>query len=154
MIRDLVVEVRGSFFETSNTNQKEIRRLCEALGQKFDDLAERTAALETEVCDLRRATKDNREAAQQVKLGEEKLQLKLEIVENKLRRNNVRFLKVPEELEGGDLKRLVVRLNKQGMQVEGEEEDLVKDIQMVQRDPFRTPPPIGTNLRMPLRSIS
>ncbi|KAJ1154624.1 hypothetical protein NDU88_007367 [Pleurodeles waltl] len=60
MIRDLAVEVRSSF-ETSNINQKEIRGLCEALGQKFVDLAERTAALEREVCDLRRATEDNRE---------------------------------------------------------------------------------------------
>ncbi|KAJ1213464.1 hypothetical protein NDU88_001101 [Pleurodeles waltl] len=120
MIRDLAVEVSGSF-ETSNTNQKEISGLCKALRQTFADLAERTAALEINVCDLRRATEDNREAIQQVKVGE--VQLKLEKMENKLRRNNLRFLKVPEGLEGGDLKGLVVRLIKQGVQVEDEEED-------------------------------
>ncbi|KAJ1156091.1 hypothetical protein NDU88_008816 [Pleurodeles waltl] len=127
MICDLEGEVRGGF-EASNTNQKEIRGLCETLGQKLDDLAERTAALEFEVSDLRRVTEENREAIHQLKLGEENLQVKLEMMENKLRRNNLRFLKVLEELEEGDLKSLVVRLIKQGTQVEDEEEVLLKDI--------------------------
>ncbi|KAJ1197979.1 hypothetical protein NDU88_001823 [Pleurodeles waltl] len=113
MIRDLAGEVRGGF-ETPNINQKEIRGLCETLGQKLDDLAEWTAALECEVYDLRRATEENREAIHQVKMGEESLQVKFETMENRMRRNNLRLLKVPEELEKGDLKGLVVRLIKQG----------------------------------------
>ncbi|KAJ1084513.1 hypothetical protein NDU88_004660 [Pleurodeles waltl] len=55
MIHDLAVEVRESF-EISNTNQKEIRSLCETLGQKFDDMAERTADLELEFSVLKRDT--------------------------------------------------------------------------------------------------
>ncbi|KAJ1110370.1 hypothetical protein NDU88_007722 [Pleurodeles waltl] len=139
MIRDLAVEVRGSF-EIWNSNQKEIRDLCEVLTQKLDDLAERTADLEVEVRVLRRATEENREAIQDLETGEERVQLKLESMENNLRRNRLRFLKVPEGLEGGDLKRLVIRLIKQGVQVDDTEEDKAKDIQRVHRDPFRKNP--------------
>ncbi|KAJ1082645.1 hypothetical protein NDU88_002810 [Pleurodeles waltl] len=98
MIQDLAGEVRGCF-ETSNTNQKEIRGLCETLGQKLDDLAEQKAALKFEVSDLRRVIEENREAIHQVKLGEESLQVKLETMENRMRRNNLRLLRVPEKLE-------------------------------------------------------
>ncbi|KAJ1175106.1 hypothetical protein NDU88_000397 [Pleurodeles waltl] len=136
MIQDFAGEVRGGF-ETLNTNQKEIRGLCETPGQKLADLAERTAALECGVSDLRRATEENREAIHQVKQGEESLQVKLETMENRMRRNNLRLLKVLEKLEKGDLKGLVVRLIKQGTQIEEEEEVLLKDIQHVHRDPFR-----------------
>ncbi|KAJ1192548.1 hypothetical protein NDU88_001855 [Pleurodeles waltl] len=136
MIQDLAGEVRGGF-ETSNTNQKEIRGLCETLRQKLDDLAEWTPAFECKVPDLRRATEENREAIHRVKQGKESLQVKLEKMENRMRRNNLRLLKVPEELEKGDLKGLVVRLIKQGTQIEEEEEVLLKDIQRVHRDPFR-----------------
>ncbi|KAJ1083265.1 hypothetical protein NDU88_003424 [Pleurodeles waltl] len=139
MIRTLALEVRGRF-EISNSNQKEIRDLSEVLGQKFDDLAERTAALEVEVSDLRSTTKENREAIQDLKTGEERVQLKLESMENNRRRNNLRFLKVPEVLEGGDLKGLVVRYIKQGVQVGDTEEAIASDIQRVHRDPFRKPP--------------
>ncbi|KAJ1190576.1 hypothetical protein NDU88_007314 [Pleurodeles waltl] len=58
-------------------------------------------------------------------------------MENRMRRNNLRLLKVPEELEKGDPKGLVVCLIKQGTQIEEEEEVLLKDIQRVHRDPFR-----------------
>ncbi|KAJ1154356.1 hypothetical protein NDU88_007108 [Pleurodeles waltl] len=136
MIQDLAGEVRGGI-ETSNTNQKEIRGLCETFGQKLDDLAERTAAVEFEVSDLRRVTEENREAIHQVKLGEESLQVKLETMENRMRRNNLRLLRVPEEMEKRDLKSLVVHLIKQGTQIEEEEEVFLKDIQRVHRDPFR-----------------
>ncbi|KAJ1199356.1 hypothetical protein NDU88_003193 [Pleurodeles waltl] len=112
MIRDLAVEVRGSF-ETSNSNKKEIRGLCEALRLKFDDLAERTAALELEVSELKRGMENNAEAIQQMKVGEKKVLLKLKLMENNMRRNYLRFLKVPEGLEGGDLKSLVVCIIKQ-----------------------------------------
>ncbi|KAJ1210751.1 hypothetical protein NDU88_006113 [Pleurodeles waltl] len=128
MIQDLAIEVRSSF-ETSNSNQKEIRGLCEALGHKFDDLAIRTAALETEVSELKKATENNTEGF-----------LKLELMKNNMRRNNLRFPKVPEGLEGGDLKSLVVRLIKPGVQIEDEEENLARDIQRVHRNPFRKPP--------------
>ncbi|KAJ1149804.1 hypothetical protein NDU88_002609 [Pleurodeles waltl] len=125
MIRDLAGEVRGGF-ETSDTNQREIRGLCETLLQKLDDLTERMAALECEVSDLRRVTEENREAIHQVKMGEESQQVKLETMENRMRRNNLRLLKVPEELEKGDLKGLVIRLIKQVTQIEEEEEVLLK----------------------------
>ncbi|KAJ1210745.1 hypothetical protein NDU88_006107 [Pleurodeles waltl] len=52
--------------------QKEIRGLCEALRQKFDDLAIRTAALEAEVSELKKATENNAEAIHQMKAGEDK----------------------------------------------------------------------------------
>ncbi|KAJ1179785.1 hypothetical protein NDU88_005019 [Pleurodeles waltl] len=139
MIRDLAVEVRGTF-EILNSNQKEIRDLCKALGQKIDDLEERMAALEKEVNDLRRAMDENREAIQHLKTGKEKDQLKLELMENILRRNNLRFLKVPEGLEGGDLRGLVIRLIKQGVQVDDTEEDIAKDIQRAHRDPLKKNP--------------
>ncbi|KAJ1116273.1 hypothetical protein NDU88_004489 [Pleurodeles waltl] len=136
MILDLAGEVRGGF-ETSNINQREIRGLCETLGKKMDDLAERTSALEFKVSDLRRVTEESREAIHQVKLGEESLQVKLKTMENRMRRNNLRLLRVLEELVKGDLKALVVRFIKQGTQTEEEEEVLLKDIQRVHRDPFR-----------------
>ncbi|KAJ1187223.1 hypothetical protein NDU88_004002 [Pleurodeles waltl] len=94
------------------------RGLCETLGQKLDDLAERMAALEFEVSDLRRVTEENREVIHQVKLEEESLQVKLETMENRMRRDNWRLLRVPVELGKGDLKSLVVRLIKQGTQIE------------------------------------
>ncbi|KAJ1165709.1 hypothetical protein NDU88_006126 [Pleurodeles waltl] len=139
MIRASALEVRGGF-EISNSNQKEIRDLCKVLGQKFDDLAERVAALEVEVSDLRRATEENREEIQDLKTGEESVLLKLESMENNLRRNNLRFLKVPEGLEGEDLKGVVDRLIKQGFQVDDTEEYISRDIQRVHRDPFRKNP--------------
>ncbi|KAJ1190761.1 hypothetical protein NDU88_000083 [Pleurodeles waltl] len=92
MICDLAVEVRGSF-EKSNFNQKEIRGLCEALGQKFDDLADRTVTLEIEVSELKRATENNAEAIQQMKVEEDKVLLKHKLMENNMRKNDLRFLK-------------------------------------------------------------
>ncbi|KAJ1202713.1 hypothetical protein NDU88_006510 [Pleurodeles waltl] len=71
MIWDLAIEIRGSF-ETSNSNQKEIRGLCEALGQKFDDLVLHIAALEAEVSELKKVTENNAEAIQRMKAGEDK----------------------------------------------------------------------------------
>ncbi|KAJ1153462.1 hypothetical protein NDU88_006221 [Pleurodeles waltl] len=139
MICDLAVEVRGSS-ETSNSNQKEIRGLCEVLRQKFNDLAERTAALELEVSELKRDKDNNAEAIPQMKVGEDKVLLKLKLMENNMRRNNLRILKVTEGLEGGNLKSLVVRLIKQGVQIEDEEEDLAKEIQRLHRDQFGKPP--------------
>ncbi|KAJ1185886.1 hypothetical protein NDU88_002672 [Pleurodeles waltl] len=46
---------REGGFETSNINQKAIGGLSQALGEKIDDLAVRTSALEEEVEDLRMA---------------------------------------------------------------------------------------------------
>ncbi|KAJ1136406.1 hypothetical protein NDU88_002823 [Pleurodeles waltl] len=136
MIRALVLEVRGGF-EISHSNQKEIRDLCKVLGQRFDDLAEKTTALEVEVSGLRRAMEENRGAIQDLKMEEDRVQLKLQLMENNLRRNNLRFLNVPEGLKGGDVKGLLVRLIKQGVQVDDTKEDIARDIQRVHRDPFR-----------------
>ncbi|KAJ1083442.1 hypothetical protein NDU88_003601 [Pleurodeles waltl] len=94
VIRALALEDRGGF-EISDSNQKEIRVLCEVLGQKFDDLAERTAALVEEVSVLRRAMEEQREAIQDLETGKERVQLSLESMGNNLRRNNLRFLTVP-----------------------------------------------------------
>ncbi|KAJ1210965.1 hypothetical protein NDU88_006327 [Pleurodeles waltl] len=56
MLRALSLEVKGGF-ETLINNQKEIRSLCETLGEKIDDLAGRTAALEEQVSELMSAMK-------------------------------------------------------------------------------------------------
>ncbi|KAJ1124261.1 hypothetical protein NDU88_002722 [Pleurodeles waltl] len=111
---------------TSPAAVEKTLKLLEALGWKFDDLVERMAALEIEVSELKRATENNAEAIQQMKVGEDEVLLKLELTENKMKRNNLRFLKVPEGLEGGDLKSLVVRLIKHGVQIK-DEEDLAKE---------------------------
>ncbi|KAJ1127882.1 hypothetical protein NDU88_006275 [Pleurodeles waltl] len=58
MLRALSLEVRGGF-ETLNTNQ-EIRGFCETLGEKIDDLAGRTTALEEELGDLKTAMETNK----------------------------------------------------------------------------------------------
>ncbi|KAJ1151774.1 hypothetical protein NDU88_004554 [Pleurodeles waltl] len=139
MLIALSLEVKGGF-ETSNANQKEIRGLCETLGEKIDELAGRTAALEEEVGDLRTAVERNKVEIQSLRTGEESVLLKLESLENNQRRNNLRFLKVPEGMEGRDLKGFIVRLIKQEVQVEDTEEAIARDIQRVHRDPFRKLP--------------
>ncbi|KAJ1107974.1 hypothetical protein NDU88_005359 [Pleurodeles waltl] len=139
MLIALSLEVKGGF-ETSNANQKEIRGLCETLGEKIDELAGRTAALEEEVGDLRTAVERNKVEIQSLRTGEESILLKLESLENNQRRNNLRFLKVPEGMEGGDLKGFVVRLIKQEVQVEDTEEAIARDIKRVHRDPFQKLP--------------
>ncbi|KAJ1134758.1 hypothetical protein NDU88_001205 [Pleurodeles waltl] len=100
MLIALSREVRGGF-ETSNANQKELRGLRETLGEKIDELAGRTAALEEEVGDLRTAVERSKVEIQSLRAGEESVLLKLESLENNQRRNNLRFLKVLEGMEGG-----------------------------------------------------
>ncbi|KAJ1141950.1 hypothetical protein NDU88_008278 [Pleurodeles waltl] len=95
MLKALSVELKGGF-ETSNANQAEIRALCEDLGKKIDDLAGRTAALEEEVAE------ENKGQIRYLKEGEAGVMAKMESLENNQRRNNLRFLGVPEGLEEGD----------------------------------------------------
>ncbi|KAJ1115433.1 hypothetical protein NDU88_003657 [Pleurodeles waltl] len=139
MLIALSLEVKGGF-ETSNANQKEIRGLCETLGEKIDEFAGRTASLEEEVGDLRTAVERNKVEIQSLRTGEESVLSKLESLENNKRRNNLRFLKVPEGMEGGDLKGFIVCLIKQEAQVEDTEDVIARDIQRVHRDPFRKLP--------------
>ncbi|KAJ1116450.1 hypothetical protein NDU88_004661 [Pleurodeles waltl] len=127
-------------FKTSESNQGEIRILCEDLGKKIDDLAGRTAALEEEVGDLRAALEENKEQIRGLKSGEAGVLAKLESLENNQRRNNLRFLRVPEGLEGDDLKGFVVKLINQEIKFEDAGIDIAKDIQRVHRVPSKMPP--------------
>ncbi|KAJ1099396.1 hypothetical protein NDU88_004497 [Pleurodeles waltl] len=136
MLRVPSMEVKGGF-ETSNSNRTEIRSLC---GKMIDELAGRTDPLEKKVGDLKVAVEKNKEKIQSLKAGEENVITKLESLENNQRRNNLRFLRVPEGMEGDDLKGLVVHLIIQGVQIKDAEVDIARDIQRVHRDPFRKPP--------------
>ncbi|KAJ1143376.1 hypothetical protein NDU88_009685 [Pleurodeles waltl] len=127
MLRALSLEVRGGF-GTSNNNQKNLRGLCETLGEKIDDLAGRTAALEEEVGELKFAMEANKVEIQKLKSNEESVLSKLESLENNQRRCNLRFLRVPEGMEGSDLKELIIRLIKHGVQIEDTAEDIARDI--------------------------
>ncbi|KAJ1188299.1 hypothetical protein NDU88_005061 [Pleurodeles waltl] len=138
MLKALSVELKSGF-ETSNANQVEITGLCEDLGNKIDDLAGHTAALEEEVGKLRVAVEENKEQIRYLKEGETGVTAKMESLENNLRRNNLRFLRVLEGLEDGDLKGFMARLIKQEVNVEISEEDIVKDIQRVHRVPAKMP---------------
>ncbi|KAJ1144222.1 hypothetical protein NDU88_010523 [Pleurodeles waltl] len=111
MLKALSMELKHSI-ETSNANQVEIRGLCEDLGKKIDDLAGRTAALEEEVEELKVVVEENKEQIRCLKEGETGVMAKMESLENNLRRNNLRFLRVPEGLEEGDLKEFLVCLIK------------------------------------------
>ncbi|KAJ1141348.1 hypothetical protein NDU88_007681 [Pleurodeles waltl] len=139
MLKALSMELRGGF-ETSKTNQVEIRNLCEDLGKNIDELAGRTAALEEDIGDLRAAVEQNKEQIKDLKAGEVGVMAKMETLANKQRRNNLRFRRVHEGLEGDDLKGLVVRSIKQEVNFEDSEVELAKDIQRVHRVPAEMPP--------------
>ncbi|KAJ1127845.1 hypothetical protein NDU88_006238 [Pleurodeles waltl] len=106
--------------------QVEIRGLFEDLGKKIDDLAGRAAALEEEVGELRVAVEENKEQIRYLKEGETGVMAKMESLENNLRRNNLRFLRVLEGLEEGDLKGFMARLIKQ--------EEIVTEVKEVKKD--------------------
>ncbi|KAJ1215402.1 hypothetical protein NDU88_003011 [Pleurodeles waltl] len=127
MLKALSMELKHGF-ETSHANQVEIRGPCEDLGKKIDDLAGRTAALEEEVGGLRVVVEENKEQVRCLKEGETGVMAKIESLENNLRRNNLRFLRVPEGLAEGELKGFLARLIKQEVNVEMSEEDIGKDI--------------------------
>ncbi|KAJ1185762.1 hypothetical protein NDU88_002549 [Pleurodeles waltl] len=139
MLKALAMELKDGF-KTSKTNQEEIRNLCEDLGKKIDDLAGRTAALEEEVGDLRVTVEENKEQIRGLKSGEAGVLAKLESLENNQRRNNLRFLRLPEGLEGDDLEGFVVKLIRQEIQFEDAEVNIAKDIQRVHRVPAKMPP--------------
>ncbi|KAJ1083090.1 hypothetical protein NDU88_003250 [Pleurodeles waltl] len=61
-------------------------------------------ALEESVETMREDLRKNKEEIQQLKGTERDQQEKLEYLENNSRRNNLRILNVPEEVEGSDLK--------------------------------------------------
>ncbi|KAJ1114277.1 hypothetical protein NDU88_002516 [Pleurodeles waltl] len=139
MLKALSVELKGGF-ETSNANQAEIRSLCEHLGKKIDELAGRTAVLEEEVGELRMVVEENKEQIRYLEEGEAGVMAKMEYLVNNQRRNNLRFLRVPEGLEEGDLKGFMARLIKQEVNVEESEEDIAKDIQRVHCVLAKMPP--------------
>ncbi|KAJ1154168.1 hypothetical protein NDU88_006922 [Pleurodeles waltl] len=111
MRKALSTDLRGGF-ETSKTNQVEIRNLGEDLSKKINEVAGRTAALEEEVGDLRAVVEENKEQIKGLKAEELGVMAKMESLENNQRRNNLRFLRVPEGLEGDDLKVLVDAVRK------------------------------------------
>ncbi|KAJ1083489.1 hypothetical protein NDU88_003648 [Pleurodeles waltl] len=139
MLKALAMELKDGF-KTSKSNQEEIRNLCEDLGKKIDDLAGRTAALEEEGGDLRATVEENKEQIRGLKSGEAGVLAKLESLENNQRRNNLRFLRVPEGLDGDDLKGFVVKLINQEKKFEDAGIDIAKDIQRVHRVPAQMPP--------------
>ncbi|KAJ1162147.1 hypothetical protein NDU88_002623 [Pleurodeles waltl] len=134
MLRALSLEVKGGF-ETSINNQKEIRGLCRILGEKIVDLTGKTTALEEQVGELKSVMKVNKVEIQKLKSNEENVLYKLESLENNQISCNLRLLRVPEGMEGSDLKGLVIRLIKQGLQIPDTAEDIARDIQKVHRDP-------------------
>ncbi|KAJ1084272.1 hypothetical protein NDU88_004424 [Pleurodeles waltl] len=81
MLKSLSLEVKGGF-EMSISNQKEIRSLCETLGETIDDLAGRTAALEEQVGELKSTTEVKRIEIQKLKSNEESVLSELEVLEN------------------------------------------------------------------------
>ncbi|KAJ1103206.1 hypothetical protein NDU88_000633 [Pleurodeles waltl] len=109
MLQSLSMEVISSF-ETYRVNQKGIKGLCEDLGKKLDDLANRTAVLEKAVGDLKSAVDVNEEEIRQLKKHKEGYLAKLESMENDQNRNNLRILNVLEGLEGVNLKAYVEEL--------------------------------------------
>ncbi|KAJ1096629.1 hypothetical protein NDU88_001764 [Pleurodeles waltl] len=84
MLRALSMELKGGV-ETSNANQLEIRKLCEDLFKKTDELAGRMAILEVEVGHLSIAVEENKERIQSLKVREENAMAKLESLENNQR---------------------------------------------------------------------
>ncbi|KAJ1090530.1 hypothetical protein NDU88_003662 [Pleurodeles waltl] len=138
LLISLTKEIRGKF-EISETNQTRIREACEVLESKINLLSDRLGKLEAVV-----EAHEERVLAQskdilQLKRGEKLLQDKLEVLENNMRRNNIRLLGVPEGLEGENIKSYVISLIREvlpsmvGINLE-------EDIQRVHRDPFKKNP--------------
>ncbi|KAJ1209349.1 hypothetical protein NDU88_004727 [Pleurodeles waltl] len=125
LLKALSMELRGGF-ETSKSNQVEIRNLCEDLIKKIDELVGRTSALAEGDYDLRTAVEENKEQIKGLK-AEVGLMAKTESLENNQRRNNLRFNESPRDWK--ELKGLVVRLIKQEVNFD----DIAKDSQRVHR---------------------
>ncbi|KAJ1186846.1 hypothetical protein NDU88_003626 [Pleurodeles waltl] len=105
--------------------------------KKFDLVALRTQALEESMEMVKEELSKNKEEIKFLKESENSLQDKLEHLENSLRRNNRRILKVSEGAEGDDLKKYVVSFIKKSMPIEESEAEIIKDIQRIHKDPFR-----------------
>ncbi|KAJ1199500.1 hypothetical protein NDU88_003334 [Pleurodeles waltl] len=108
----MVVCWRGRGFATSESNQGEKREVCATLEKKLDLLAVRAQALEESVGVIEEELQLCKEEIQAFKANEQDLQNKLELSENRLRRNNLRILNVPEGVEGTDLKSFMAALIK------------------------------------------
>ncbi|KAJ1213275.1 hypothetical protein NDU88_000913 [Pleurodeles waltl] len=106
----------------------------------MDLLTQRTQALEKQVDQLNEAVEKHTREIDELKAKSKQGTERLESMENNARRNNIKLMNVPEASEGEDIKAFVVDILKQSGEWEGPEEVLSRDIQHVNRDPFRKPP--------------
>ncbi|KAJ1210136.1 hypothetical protein NDU88_005504 [Pleurodeles waltl] len=95
LLHSLSNEVRQGFL-VSQTNQKGIQEVCEALATKMDLLTQQTQILEKQVIQLNEAVDKNTSEIEVLKtMGNQKAE-RLEILENNTRRNNIKIMTVPE----------------------------------------------------------
>ncbi|KAJ1104824.1 hypothetical protein NDU88_002233 [Pleurodeles waltl] len=134
-------------FDFSESNQKKIWGMCEDLGKKVDDLADRTAALEGAFSDLKTVVDLKKKEIHNLKAKEEECQVKLADLENNQKRNNLRIINAPEGLHGNYLKAFVMIMIEVGVQVDEPEEVIFRDIQRVPCDPFRKFPSVANQER-------
>ncbi|KAJ1144661.1 hypothetical protein NDU88_010958 [Pleurodeles waltl] len=136
LLHSLSNEVRQAFL-VSQTNQKGIQEVFEALATKMDILAQLTQILENQVVQLNETVeKHTSEIEVLTTMGNQNAE-RLKVLEKNARRNNIKIMNVPEGAAGDNIKMFVVGLLKQGGVWEGPDDLLSQDIQRVQRDPFR-----------------
>ncbi|KAJ1201886.1 hypothetical protein NDU88_005690 [Pleurodeles waltl] len=139
LLYSLTKEDRQGFL-VSQTNQKGIQEVCEALANKMDLLTQQTQALENQVDQLNEAVEKHTREIDELKAKSNQGSERVEALENNARRNNIKLINVPKGSEGEDIKAFVVDLLKQSGAWEGHKEVLSRDMQRVHRDPFRKPP--------------
>ncbi|KAJ1127667.1 hypothetical protein NDU88_006062 [Pleurodeles waltl] len=139
VLSNLSVDIKKGF-AISETKQGERREACGALEKKLDLLVLRTQALEEAVGEMRVEISDHKKYIDLLKGNEQALQSKLERLENNSRRNNLRVLNVPEDVEGGNLKMFLSSLLKSALSLEESLEEIVGDIQRIHRDPYKKRP--------------
>ncbi|KAJ1088352.1 hypothetical protein NDU88_001509 [Pleurodeles waltl] len=105
-------------FANSEVNQGEIREVCAILERKIDGVMERTQALEEAMGGMKEELAQHKGEIDTLKGSEQALKNRVEHLENYSRRNNLKLLKVPEGIEGNDLKAFVVSLIKSAVDLE------------------------------------
>ncbi|KAJ1120814.1 hypothetical protein NDU88_008963 [Pleurodeles waltl] len=139
MLKALAMELKDGF-KHLNLIRRRLVLCVKILAKKLTIWQVGQLALEEEVGDLRATVEENKEQIRGLKSGEAGVLDKLESLENNQRRNNLRFLRVPEGLEGDDLKGFVVKLINQEIRFEDAGIDIAKEIQKVHSVPAKIPP--------------
>ncbi|KAJ1106324.1 hypothetical protein NDU88_003725 [Pleurodeles waltl] len=121
LLHSLSIEVRQGFL-VSQTNQKGIQEVCEALATNMDLLTQRTQILEKQVVQLNEMVEKHTSEIEVLKTIGSKKAERLEVLENNARRKNIKIMNVPEGAEGDNTKSLVVDLLKQKWGVGGARE--------------------------------